>query len=75
MYRFARDLNCISYLARQIAPGRTKFLVDAYKKAVESKDQGAYLFINIHNKDSKAKFWLRNSIFPTLDTLVFVPRD
>ena len=75
VFRFARDVSSVSYLARQLAAGRTAFIVDAYRKAIESREQGAYLFININCKDSRAKFWLRNTILPSLDMLVFVPRD
>ena len=74
VFKFARDLGSISYFARAITPGNTSYIKDAYKKAVESRNQGSYLFINLHPRDP-TNFRLRNNIFNDPQTEVYVAID
>ena len=75
VYKFARDLSAISHLSRQLSPGNSSYINSAYRRAVDSREQGAYLFINLHNRDGKARYWLRNNIFPDPETEVYLSRD
>ena len=48
VYKFARDRSAISHLSRQLPPGNSSCINSAYRRAVESRDQGAYVFINLY---------------------------
>jgi len=72
MFDQPRDRSTITSLARQICPGESKFLQDAYQKAVANKDYG-YLFMDLHPRNKKCKYWLRSSVYPDENCEVFTP--
>jgi len=59
-----RDKSVINYIARQICPGRTKFLSDAYQRAVSTREFG-YLVMDLHPQNRKYKYWVRSDLFPS----------
>lgn len=65
-----RDRSVIRYIARQICPGRTELLTQAYANAVTNREFG-YLVIDLHPKNRKYKFWLRSHLFPSPDCQVY----
>jgi len=66
-----RDKSTISNLGKQIYPGKKAFLVEAYEDAV-SKPYG-YLLFDFHQQTNN-NYRVRNSIFPTNDCKVYIPR-
>lgn len=64
-----RDASQIATLGRQLFPGRSKILTEAYTDAVTSTPYG-YL-MSVHSED---KYRLRTHVFPGQDTIVYVPR-
>jgi len=70
MYDQPRDRSTIRTLARQICPGQAQFLQDAYQKAVQDRDYG-YLFIDLHPRNKKYKYWLRSHVFPIEECEVY----
>ncbi|CAG7726464.1 unnamed protein product [Allacma fusca] len=73
IYDFPRDRSVIMSIAKQICPGETAFLVDAYKKAVTDQEWGK-LIIDLHPKHKTYKYWCRSDIFPTPDCQVYAPK-
>lgn len=61
LLRNARDASQINCLARQLYPGNSHFLTDAYIKAT-TKPHG-YLLVDIHPETTET-FRLRENIFP-----------
>lgn len=61
LFRNARDVNQVYCLARQLYPGNSNFLTDAYIKAT-TKPYG-YLVIDIHPQTTD-EYRLRESLFP-----------
>ena len=70
LFDFSRDRSIITNLARQIFPGNTKFLQSAYEHCVK-KDWG-YIVMDLHPRH-KRYCWVRSSIFPSKDCVVFIP--
>ena len=70
IYFDQRDRSSIDHIARQIAPGNSRFIRDAYIKAVEHREYG-YLLIDLSPRNKKYKYFLRNNIFPTEDCEVY----
>jgi hypothetical protein len=58
----ARDPSQISTLARQIFPGQTDYMLQAYKDAM--KRPHSYLFVDVSPR-SDAKYRLRTDVFPS----------
>jgi len=66
-----RDKSSVSFLGRQIFPGRSNYFSDSYEKAV-SKPY-TYLFCDFHQQTNNL-FRIRSSIFPTKECEVYVPK-
>ena len=59
-----RDRSFIRTLSKQLVPGCTAFLSDAYIKAVTSREYGA-LFLDLHPKNKKNAAWVRSELLPS----------
>lgn len=70
LFDFIRDRTVITNIARQVCPGQAKFLQSAYDHCVK-KDWG-YIVLDFHPRHKRFCF-VRSSIFPANDTLVFIP--
>lgn len=66
-----RDKQQLSYLGRQICPGQSKFLVDAYEQCMASRPYN-YILIDLYPTTPK-ELMLRSDIFPGEVTSVFLP--
>ena len=66
-----RDASQIATLGRQLFPGRSKLLTEAYTDAT-SKPYG-YLAVDM-SPHSDDKYRLRTCVFPGEDTIVYVPQ-
>jgi hypothetical protein len=72
LFKNPRDANQVATLARQMYPGKSKFLVEAFKDATE-KAYG-YLLIDL-KPDTEEKIRVRTNIFPADERhYVYVPR-
>jgi len=58
-----RDRSTIGIVARQIVPGQSSFLVEAYKRACETREHG-YLVIDLSPRNKSCPYWVRSSLFP-----------
>jgi hypothetical protein len=63
-----RDNLQVSYLGRQIFPGKSERLVEAYVDAVSVQDRG-YILIDLHSATSEP-YRLRSRIFPWDDFMI-----
>ena len=70
LYDYLRDRSVMSHISRQICPGQTKFLQEAYIDAVIRSDFG-YLVLTFHPQLKKYKYWVRSSLFPSPETVVY----
>ena len=70
LFDFIRDRTVITNIARQVCPGQTKFLQSAYNHCV--KNDWGYIVLDFHPRHKKFG-WVRSSLFPTEDTVVFIP--
>ena len=73
IFDFCRDRSSVAYFSRQICPSRSKFLTDAFLKAVEGRDFG-YLHINLH-PHHKTRYWVRSEIFPSENTEIYIAKE
>jgi len=64
------DVSSIVSIAKQMFPGQSKYLLDAYEKAT-SKKYG-YLFFALHPASNK-QFKVRSSLYPSPDCEIYVP--
>ena len=71
LFRNPRDKSQISYIARQMYPGNTKFVIDAYNKATSIPH--GYLLFDFRQETDEA-LRLRSSIFPGTLTEVYIPK-
>lgn len=72
LFKNPRDANQVATLARQMYPGKSKFLVEAFKNATE-KSYG-YLLIDL-KPDTDEKLRVRTNIFPDDEKhYVYVPK-
>jgi hypothetical protein len=72
LFKNPRDATQVANLSRQMYPGRSKFLVEAFKDAT-AKPYG-YLLIDL-KPDTDEKFRVRANIFPNDDRqYVYVPK-
>jgi hypothetical protein len=70
LFKNPRDANQVSTLARQMYPGRSKFLLEAFRDTTE-KPYG-YLLIDLKPDE---KYRIRTNIFSDDDKhLVYVPK-
>ena len=71
MFKNLRDASQIGYLAKQMFPGNTTVLKEAYDDAT-SEVYGYLVIDSAPHTDSTYR--LRTKIFPTEDPLVYVPK-
>src|SRR6478735_3557339 len=71
LFKNVRDATQISHLAAQMYPGKSKFLVDAYRDATSALF--TYLFIDL-KPDTDDKIRVRSNIFPDQTTYVYVSK-
>jgi len=71
VFKNPRDATQISTLARQMYPGKSQFLVEAFKNATE-KPFG-YLLIDL-KPDTEEKYRIRTGIFPGEMQFVYLPK-
>ena len=72
MFKSPRDAHQVATLGRQMYPGKSKFLVEAFKNSTE-KPYG-YLLIDL-KPDTEEKYRIRTNIFPDDDRqYVYVPK-
>ena len=66
LFKNVRDKGQISYVGRQVFPGRSKVFIEAYNDAVS--EPHSYLLIDMTAKTSDC-YRLRSSIFPDDDDI------
>ena len=71
MFKNPRDALQVATLARQMYPGKSKFLVEAFKDATE-KPFG-YLLLDL-KPDTEEKYRVRTQIFPGERQFVYLPK-
>lgn len=71
LFKNARDVSQVNCLARQLYPGNSKFLTDAYIKAT-SKPYG-YLVIDVHPTTTE-DYRLREGLFPSREGYYWIFR-
>ena len=71
LFRNVRDASQVATLARQIFPGQSQVLMEAYRDVM--KAPFSYLVIDM-SPGSEDKYRLRTHIFPGEDPIVFVPK-
>lgn len=71
LFKNARDATQISHLASQMYPGKSKFMVEAYRDATAKPF--SYLLIDL-KPDTEDRVRLRSNIFPDEQTYVYVPK-
>ena len=71
LFKNPRDAVQVATLARQMYPGRSKFLAEAFKDATD-KAYG-YLLIDL-KPDTEEKYRIRTNIFPGERQYVYVPK-
>jgi hypothetical protein len=64
MFKNPRDANQVTALARQMYPGRSKFMVEAFKDA--TKNPYGYLLIDL-KPETDERYRIRTNIFPDDD--------
>ena len=71
LFKNARDATQISHLAGQMYPGKSKFMIEAYRDATSSPF--SYLLIDL-KQATEDKLRLRTNIFPGETPYVYVPK-
>lgn len=72
MFKNPRDAGQVATLARQMYPGKSKFVVEAYKDA--TKEPYGYLLIDLR-PETDENYRLRTKIFPDDDRqYVYIPK-
>ena len=71
LYKNARDANQVTYLARQMYPGKSAFMVEAFKDA--TKQPFTYLLVDL-KPDSDEELRLRTNVFPGETTFAYTPK-
>ena len=71
LFKNPRDATQITYLARQMFPGKSAFMVDAFKDATTKPF--SYLLIDL-KADTEEKQRLRANIFPDEINYVYTSR-
>jgi hypothetical protein len=64
MFKNPRDANQVTTLARQMYPGKSKFVIEAFKDA--TKNPYGYLLIDL-KPDTDERYRIRTNIFPDDD--------
>ncbi|KAL8618577.1 hypothetical protein ACOMHN_021846 [Nucella lapillus] len=71
LFKNPRDATQITFLARQMMPGRTKLMLDAYKDATTQPH--GYLVVDL-KQDTSDLYQLRTNIFPREVQVVCIPK-
>ena len=71
LFKNTRDATQISHLASQMYPGRSKFMIEAYRDATSKPF--SYLLVDL-KPDTEDRVRVRSSIFPGEQTCVYVPK-
>ena len=71
LFKNPRDKTQITYLARQMYPGRSKFVTEAFEDATAKPY--TYLVVDLR-ADTDDKQRLRSGIFPDEENYAYVPR-
>ena len=71
LFRNPRDATQVAHLARQMYPGKSKFLIDAFQDATVKPF--SYLLLDL-KADTEEKFRVRANIFPGEESCVYLPK-
>ena len=71
LFKNARDATQISHLAGQMYPGKSKFMIEAYRDA--TSQPFSYLLVDL-KPDTEDRFRLRSNIFPGETPYVYLPK-
>jgi len=71
IFKNPRDALQVATLARQMYPGQSKFLVEAFKNA--SEKPFGYLLLDL-KPDTDEKYRVRTNIFPDETQYVYIPK-
>ena len=71
LFRNPRDATQVAHLARQMYPGKSKFLIEAFKDATIKPY--SYMLLDLKS-DTDDKFRVRSNIFPNEENFVYVPK-
>jgi len=71
LFRNPRDATQVAHLARQMYPGKSKFLIEAFKDATQ--EPFSYMLLDL-KPDTEEKFRVRTKIFPGEQCYVYVPK-
>jgi hypothetical protein len=71
LFKNPRDTSQIGFLARQMFPGKPKYLIDVFKDA--TSEPYSYLVIDLR-ADTEDKHRLRSGIFPDENNYVYLPK-
>lgn len=71
LFRNPRDATQVAHLARQMYPGKSKFLIEAFRDATEAPF--SYMLLDL-KPDTEEKFRVRSHIFPGEQSYAYVPK-
>lgn len=71
LFKNPRDAAQITYLARQMFPGKSKYMLEAFNDA--TKNPYTYLVVDL-KADTDDAYRLRSGIFPDEDNFVYLPK-
>jgi len=71
LFKNPRDVTQVSHLARQMYPGRTKFLVESFQDATSVPY--SYMLLDLKS-DTEDKYRVRSNVFPNEKNFVYVPK-
>jgi hypothetical protein len=76
-YNFFFDLQSdkavLSWKGKQCCPSHPGFLIDAYQKALATRDFG-YLLLEFHPRRKYKKYWARSHLEPTKEMQIYTPK-
>ena len=71
LFKNPRDVTQVSHLARQMYPGRTKFLVESFQDATSVPY--SYMLLDLKS-DTEDKYRVRSNVFPNEKNFVYIPK-
>ena len=71
LFRNPCDATQVAYLARQMYPGKSKFLIEAFKDA--TGEPFSYMLLDL-KPDTEEKFRIRTKFFPGKHCYLYVPK-
>ena len=72
LFKNPRSMKQISVLAGQMAPGRSEFVLDSFRRA--TAPPYGYLFIDLNPRTPSERYQFRTNIFPGEDIVVYLPK-